>query len=340
MIGKYVASATCFEFYKRKEVAMWFLQLRMSLLVVALFAIIYAVIVMIGTYMGVANFYFYLVISLGLMFIQYMIGPKIIEWTMHVRYIKRQDNPRLFQMVESLSTQARIPMPKVGIAQISIPNAFAFGRSIKDGRVCVTEGIMQLLNDDELKAVLGHELSHVKNRDVLTITLLSVIPMIMYRIAWNFLFYGRRRDSRGGNTVLIGIVAMLFYFITNLLVLYASRIREYFADQGSILLGNKPAVMASSLYKLVYGAARTDKESLKEVEGLKAFFVNDPSRALAEIKELKQLDLDKSGTIDAHELEQLRNKQVKLGFGDKVLELLSTHPNMLKRIKQLSEFKA
>jgi len=199
---------------------------------------------------------------------------------------------------------------------------------------------MQLLNDEELKAVLGHELSHLKNRDVLTITLLSVIPMIMYRIAWNFLFYGRRRDARGGNTVLIGIVAMLFYFITNLLVLYASRIREYFADRGSVLLGNKPAALASSLYKLVYGAARTDRESLKEVEGLKAFFVNDPSRALTEIKELKQLDLDKSGTIDTHELEQLRNKQVTLGFGDKVMELLSTHPNMLKRIKQLSEFKA
>jgi len=84
---------------------------------------------------------------------------------------------------------------------VDIPNAFAFGRSLKDGRVCVTEGILNLLNEDELKAVLGHELSHLKNRDVLTITLLSVIPMIMYRIAWNFLFYGRRRDSRGGNTV-------------------------------------------------------------------------------------------------------------------------------------------
>jgi len=318
---------------------MFFLKLRMFLLVGILFAIIYAVIVMIGSYMGVTNFYFYLWLSLAMMFIQYMIGPKIVEWSMRVKYVKRQDYPKLFQMVESLSMRANIPMPRIGIAEIPIPNAFAFGRSIKDGRVCVTQGIMSLLDDEELKAVLGHELTHLKNRDVLTITLLSVIPMIMYRLAWQFLFYGRRRDERGGNTILIGIAAFLFYFITNLLVLYASRIREYFADRGSVELGNRPASLASSLYKLAYGSARVNKESLKEVEGLKAFFVNDPSRALSEVKELSQLDLDKSGTIDASELDLLRRKTVKLNFGDRMLEALSTHPNMLKRIKQLSQYK-
>lgn len=319
---------------------MWSLQLRMWLLVAALFAIIYAVIVMIGAYFGIGNFYFYLAISLVMMFIQYMIGPKIVEWTMRVKYVKREEYPRIYQMVEGLAMRAQIPMPRVCVAQIALPNAFAFGRSIKDGRVCVTEGIISLLSDEELKAVLGHELTHLKNRDVLTITLLSVIPMIMYRIAWNFLFYGRRRDrDRGGNTAIIGLVAFLFYFITNLLVLYASRIREYFADKGSVELGNRPANLASSLYKLAFGAARTNKESLKEVEGLKAFFVNDPSQALKEVRELSQLDLDKSGTIDHSELELLRTKTVRLTFGDRMLEALSTHPNMLKRIKRLSEYK-
>jgi len=318
---------------------MWGLKFRMWLLVGVLFAIIYAIVVMIGTSLGVANFYFYLGISVVMMFIQYLIGPKIVEWTMRVKYVKREEYPKLYQMVENLAMRAKIPAPRIGVAQIQLPNAFAFGRSIKDGRVCVTEGILKLLSDDELRAVLGHELSHLKNRDVLTITLLSVIPMIMYRIAWNFLFFGRRRDSRSDNTALIGLVAFLFYFITNLLVLYASRIREYFADKGSILLGNQPSSLASSLYKLVYGSARMDRESLKEVEGLKAFFVNDPSKALHEIKELAHLDLDKSGTIDPSELEVLRNKEIRLGFGDMLLEALSTHPNMLKRIKKLSEYK-
>lgn len=81
-----------------------------------------------------------------------------------------------------------------------------------------------------------------------------------------------------------------------------------------------------------------DKESLKEVEGLKAFFMNDPSQALNEIRELGQLDRDRSGTIDASELEQLKHKKIRLGFGDRILEALSTHPNMLKRIKQISEY--
>ena len=319
---------------------MLFLQLRMWLLLSLLFAIIYAVIVMVGTYLGVGDFYLYLLISVAMMLIQYALGPKIVEWTMRVRYIKREENPQLFSMVQDLAMRANIPVPKVGISQVSIPNAFAFGRTMRDGRVCVTQGILQLLNAEELKAVLGHELTHLKNRDVLTITILSVIPMLMYRIAWSFLFYGRRRDNdRGGNTALIGLVAFLFYFITNLLVLYASRIREYFADRGAIALGSRPSALASSLYKLVYGCARMDKETLKEAEGLKAFFINDPSRAFNEIRELSQLDLDKNGTIDASELALLRSKTIRLGFADRLLELLGTHPNMLKRIKQLSEYR-
>ncbi len=320
---------------------MWSLQLRMWLLVTILFGVIYAVVVVVGrSFLQVGDFSFYLIISLVMMFIQYMLGPKIVEWSMRVKYIKRQDNPRLFQMVESLANRANIPMPRIGIAQIDIPNAFAFGRSLKDGRVCVTNGIIGLLNDEELKAVLGHELSHLKNRDVLTITLLSVIPMIMYRIAWQFLFYGRRRDERGGNTILIGIAAFLFYFITNLLVLYASRIREYFADRGSVLLGNQPKALASSLYKLAYGSARLNKESLKEGEGLKAFFINDPSQGRKEVLELSQLDMDKNGSIEASELEAIREAQIKLNFGDRMMEILSTHPNMLKRIKRLSQYQA
>jgi len=317
---------------------MWALQLRMWLLVSILFGFIYAILVVIGTtFFHFSDFTFYLAISIVMMVIQYMLGPKLVEWSMHVKYVKKEEYPKLYAMVESLAVKAGIPAPRIGIAQVSLPNAFAFGRTIKDGRVCVTQGILSLLNEEELKAVLGHELTHLKNRDVLTITLLSVIPIIMYRIAWSFLFY-RRRDNQG-SAVLIGLAALIFYFLTNLLVLYASRIREYFADRGSVELGNQPSKLATSLYKLVYGSARMSKESIKDVEGLKAFFVNDPSRASTEIKELVQLDMDKSGSIDTSELEFLRNQKVNLGLGDRLMELLSTHPNMLKRIKRLSEYK-
>lgn len=316
---------------------MFSLQTRMFLLLTALFAIIYASIVMVGTAMGVGNFYFYLGISILMMVGQYLIGPKIVEWSMRVKYVTRNEYPMLYSTIEEMTRKANMPMPKIGVSPEALPNAFAFGRGIKDGRVCVTEGILRLLNPEELRAVLGHELAHIKNRDVLTITLLSVIPMIMYRIAWHFTFSrSGHRNDRGNNTALIGIAAFLFYFITNLLVLYASRIREYYADAGSVEMGNKPSALASALYKLVYGSARMNRDVIKESEGLKAFFVNDPSRALTEIKELQQLDLDRSGTIDSSELLSLRGKTIQLSFADKLMEMLSTHPNMLKRIQHLS----
>ena len=304
-----------------------------------LFGIIYAIVSMISAYLGITNFYFYLVLSFVIIFIQYMVGPKLVEWSMKVRYIKEGEYPELVNTVRTLANAANIPMPRIGISELNIPNAFAFGRSKKDGRICVTRGIMGLLNNDEMRAVLGHEMSHIKNRDVLTITLLSVIPMILYRIAWQFLFFGGRRDDRNqSSAAIVGLVAFIFYFVTNLLVLYASRIREYFADKGSVDLGNNPANLASALYKLVYGSARMPKEELKNAEGMKAFFVNDPSRALNELRDLRQLDLDRSGTISSQELDVLRNRTVKLNFGDKLLEIFSTHPNMLKRVKRLSEW--
>ncbi len=317
------------------------LQIRMTLLVVALFAIIYATIVLIGTAMGIYDFYFYLLISLGIMWFQYMIGPHIVEWTMQVKYIKQEDNPQLFAMVEDLARRANIPMPRICIAPTSVPNAFAFGRSVNDGRVCVCQGILNLLSDEELKAVLGHELTHLKNHDVITITLLSVVPMILYRIAWQMMWFGggRRQDRNAPSGMLIALIAFLFYFITNLLVLYGSRIREYYADKGSVELGNKPAALASALYKLVYGCARkSGDEDMRAVQGMKAFFINDPSQAMNEIHELSELDWDKSGTINSQELFSLRGKQIRLSTGDKMMELLSTHPNMLKRIKQLSQY--
>jgi heat shock protein HtpX len=284
--------------------------------------------------MGVSGFMFYAVIAGGITLVQYMMGPKMVEWSMKIKYVSEAESPELHSMVGELAQKAGIRKPRIGIARMNIPNAFAFGRWGSDGRVCVTEPLMKLLNKGELKAVLGHEISHLKNRDVATITMLSVIPMILWYVAWSFMF---SRDREGNNTAVIGIVAFILYFITNMLVLYASRIREYYADLGSVKLGNTPHDMASALYKLVYGNAKIPKESLKQIEGYKAFFANDPSRAASELKELRQVDLDMSGTIDENELKSLGTMNVKIKTSDKLMEVLSTHPNMVKRVKHLSE---
>ncbi|MCK4810218.1 MAG: M48 family metalloprotease [Candidatus Omnitrophica bacterium] len=317
------------------------LYLRMTILLGLLFAIVYAFVSIFMSAMGISSFAFYVIFAVFIVIIQYMVGPKIVEWTMRVRYLNKGELPEVQKMVGELAKKAKIPVPRIGISGMNLPNAFAFGRSLADGRVCVTKGILNLLNRDELRAVLGHELSHLKNRDVLFITFLSVIPLILYRIFFHLVFFGRysrRRDS-GGYMLLIGLLAFIFYFITNLLVLYASRIREYFADRGSIELGNSPHALATALYKLVYGAARVPAENLKEIEGVKAFFLNDLSKAKKEIRELSALDLDHDGTIDPFELKKIKSQEIKLKTTDKLMELLSTHPNMLKRIKHLAGIK-
>ncbi|MBI2979761.1 MAG: M48 family metalloprotease [Chloroflexi bacterium] len=317
---------------------MW-LQTRMFLLVAILFAILYGVIVAVGSWMGVGSALSYVILAVVFLGFQYLIGPTLVGWTMRIKWVSEREAPELHQMVTELAEKAGLPKPRVGISQMSIPNAFAFGRTQRDGRVCVTRGIMNILTRDELKAVLGHEMSHIKHRDMAIITLISVIPMIMYWLAYSLMWggaYGGRRQ--GGNyAALLGFAAFLLYFLTNLLVLYGSRIREYYADLGSVRLGNVPHHMATALYKLVYGNARfKDSRELKQAESIRAFFVNDPARAWYEVRELSQVDRDMSGTIDFDELAELRQKEVRLGATDKMMELFTTHPNMLKRIKHLS----
>jgi heat shock protein HtpX len=311
----------------------------MFLLVAVMFGILYGVITGMGVWMGAGSAWLYIILAFGFLGIQYLISPAIVGWTMKIKWVSEKEEPELHRMVAELAKAAYLPKPKVGISQLAIPNAFAFGRTRRDGRVCVTRGILKLLSRDELRAVLGHEISHIKHRDMVIITLLSAIPLMLYWLAWGMMWggmFGGRRQG-GGYAALIGLGAFLLYFITNLLVLYGSRIREYYADLGSVRLGNTPHDLATALYKLVYGNARSrNSQELKRVEGVKAFFVNDPSRAWYEIRELSQIDKDMSGTINYDELMALRQKEVKLGTSHKLMELFTTHPNMLKRIKHLS----
>ena len=306
-----------------------------------MFAILFGIIVGIAYMLGISGLYFYfLIFGISFLFIiiQYFIGPKIVELSMKVKYVNENEYPKLHQMVAELADKAGLPKkPRVAISELQIPNAFAFGRTRRDSRVCVTRGILNLLSEDELKAVLGHEISHIKHRDVAVITLLSVIPMICYMIYVSFFWGGMRGRRDSGGAIVIGLSALVVYFITNLLVLYGSRIREYYADLGSTELGNRPHNLATALYKLSLSSAKISKQSLKQTEGMKAFFINDPSQAMYEVRSLKDIDLDMSGTIDPNELWVLTNKKVNISTADKLMETLSTHPNMVKRIKHLAE---
>jgi len=310
----------------------FWLTLRIWLATALLFAVLYAIIVVICTFLGFGTPLIFAIMSIVVVFAQYMLGPSMVERVMHVRYVSPQEAPNLHAMIDELAMNAGIPKPKVGVAETTIPNAFAFGRTKKDGRVCVTRGILNILDEEELKAVLGHEISHIRHNDMAVMTLISVVPLICYWIFISTLFGDS--DSDAG---VIGIVALVGYLLGQLLVLFVSRVREYYADQGSVEIGGKPHKLASALYKLVYGSVNLDKRQVKEVEGVKAFFVNDISDAHNEISDLEQLDLDMDGSISEMELAELRNMKTSIGTGSKIMELLSTHPNMVKRVKRLAE---
>ena len=313
------------------RIGTWKLKLRMFLATIFLFAIVYAILMLIGHIMGFGGPLFYMLLGLGIILLQYLISPSIVEATMRIKYVSPEEAPKLHAMVEELAMRAGIPKPKVGIADIGIPNAFAFGRTKSDGRVCVTRGILRLLDEEELKAVLGHEISHIRHDDMIVMTLISAVPLICYYIYISSIF------SRDRDMGLVGLLALAAYLLGQLIVLFISRVREYYADYGSVEIGGQPHKLASALYKLVYGSAASEEDEIREVEGLKAFFVNDVSRATAEIEDLRQVDLDMNGTISESELQQIKYRGVKIGVGARIMELLSTHPNMLKRIKRLSE---
>ena len=315
----------------------------MGLCVLLLFAVIYALLIVIATFTGVGTPIVYALLAGGLVAVQFFIGPKIVEKTMHVRYVSETEQPELHRMVTELAMKAGIPKPKVGISEIAIPNAFAFGTSKRKARVCVTRRLMQMLSRDELEAVLGHELSHIKHHDMVVITALSVIPMICYFIYfsffWSGLFGGGGRDREGALPMMaIALIAFALYFISNLIVLYGSRIREYYADAGSAELTKKPHELASALYKMIYGSAGLKQEKVKkELGSMRAFFAADPVTARGDLKDLSAADLDRDGKIDAYEL-KIFAERARVSRADRLMEIFSTHPNPVSRVKRLGEY--
>jgi heat shock protein HtpX len=315
----------------------------MGLCVLLLFAVIYALLIVIATFTGVGTPIVYALLAAGLVAVQFFIGPKIVEKTMRVRYVSETEQPELHRMVTELAMKAGIPKPKIGISEIAIPNAFAFGTSKRKARVCVTRRLMQMLSRDELEAVLGHELSHIKHRDMVVITALSVIPMICYFIYfsffWSGLFGGGGRDREGALPMMvIALIAFALYFISNLIVLYGSRIREYYADAGSAELTRKPHELASALYKMIYGSAGLKQDKVKkELGSMRAFFAADPVTARGDLKDLSAADLDRNGKIDAYEL-KIFAQSARVSRADRLMEIFSTHPNPVSRVKRLGEY--
>jgi heat shock protein HtpX len=250
--------------------------------------------------------WFIVLLAVGMGLVQYFFSDKLVLWSTGARVIEEDEQPELHRMVAKLCKEADLPMPKIAIMQSPVPNAFATGRSPKHAVVACTDSIMRLLNRDELEAVLAHELSHVKNRDILTMTFASFIAMIASMIMQSFFFsalFGGR-DREGGSWIIIWIVSIIVYAISTLLILALSRYREFAADRGSALITRNPRALISALNKISGRIEVIPPDAKVKVEGANAFFI------------------------------------IPALSGNTIMELLSTHPPLEKRIANLEKVEA
>ncbi|MCW3995908.1 MAG: zinc metalloprotease HtpX [Candidatus Bathyarchaeota archaeon] len=269
---------------------------------------------------------------------QWLLSPYLVGAIYRVKELPENENPQLHQMVADLSIKSKISKPKLMLSKLQIPNAFAYGSPLTGSRVAVTEGLLKNLDNGEVEAVIGHELGHLKHRDVQVMMIVSFLPALFYYIGYSLMLSGMvgggQRKNEGGYNALIGLAFMAFSWVLTLFTLYLSRLREYYADRHSAsVVENGAEKLSTGLVTIVEESKHTrqTKQQQKNNSAFKALFIADPDRANADSAELHA-----SRASNKKELlrETLSREPTS---GDKFLELFSTHPNIIKRLRALQE---
>ena len=279
--------------------------------------------------------------------IQWAISPAIVRWAIRGREeVTSESNPWLHSTVSSLAQQAGVPVPRIWTSSDAAPNAFVFGRTVRSSGLVVTAGLLDRLNADEVRAVIGHEIGHLRHRDVVIMTWVSAVPLLAYivaRVGFEALRGSRNVRGKGAGQALliaafVAIVSYLVYLVTQMLVLYLSRTREYYADAYGAAATKDPQRLASALTKIAYGLSLARRDS--EPSGLRAFFIGDPVKADQDYVDLQQrmqsFDLDRDGQLDAYELQKAVETE-RRNHWQRANELFRTHPPTYKRILMLEE---
>ena len=270
---------------------------------------------------------------------QWLLAPYLIGWIYKVKELKQNEKPELHQMVNDISRKSGIPVPKLMLANIPLPNAFAYGSPLSGTCVAVTQGLLDSLDSGEVEAVLGHELGHIKHHDVQVMMVASFLPALFYYIGYSLMlsdiFGGGGKKSSGGNNALIGIAFMVFSWVLTLFTLYLSRLREYYADRHSVsVVENGAEKLSIGLITIVEESKRggqQKKEDQKNQSSFRALFITDTNRASTDSADLHAAQIRSKQDL-------LRDTLAKqLTKGDKFVEILSTHPNIIKRLHALHE---
>lgn len=280
------------------------LNARMMLSFVIL-GVLYIVFLSILHYLGVGYIPLAIIAS-AMILAQWYFSDKIVLWSSGAKIVSKKEYPRLHEIVERLSTNNGLPKPKVAMVNSPVPNAFATGKGPKSSLLAVTTGILDVLDNDELEAVIGHELSHVRSRDVLVLTLASVFSTVAWYLVRFGLFGGlqaRNRNTAGTGAIVL-LVAITTWVVSFLIIRAISRYREFSADRGGAIMTGKPDKLASALLKISGKIKVIPPKELENVQKLNAFFI------------------------------------IPALSGSSIANLFSTHPPVEKRVQKLMEMKS
>lgn len=236
-----------------------------TLRMMALFGGLIAIFVAIGWILGTIFFgdwilgsLIFLILAAVINFVSYFYSHKIVLWSTRAKIISREEQPRLYNIMNKVCIKANMPMPRIAIVQTQTPNAFATGRNEKTAVVAATQGLMSLLTDDELEGVIAHEMAHIKDKDMLVMSVAATIAGAI-SFAARMAFWGSiggRRGGGNGNAILLLVVAITAPIAALLLRLAISRSREYKADKEGALIIQRPLALARALEKLEEGNKR------------------------------------------------------------------------------------
>ena len=273
--------------------------------------------------------------SIIVLLIQFLIAPWLTDLSMRWFYKAKFDAeiPQyLKDFINAECEKHNVKYPKIGVIDDGVPNAFTYGRTKKDARIVVTRGIFELLNENEVKAVVGHEIGHIVHLDMLVMTAVQIVPLVLYAI-YELFAKSKNGDNNNNKAAIVGYIAYILYVISQYIILWLSRTREYYADEFSVTETENPSALAEALVKIGFGLSTGESNGKHNVSKKNALGIFDSKagKALAITSMTESRGVDKERIKNAMKWEMWNPWAIWF-------ELHSTHPLISKRLKAITKY--